>query len=167
MFSQLHQFVPFPSSLIEAGFCAREFNTTPKLWIKKMEAPGARVFYNWQCETHQTRIKGPSVLHSYWCCLKIFNEYLNKRGIESFMAEDILDMSLRALRSTGADLPRFRTRKEEWDGTPKVPKPHAWTASSIADWTIPTEPKWWHSIGQNWHFSVHIRYIPARGSGII
>ncbi|KAK2797607.1 hypothetical protein FQN50_009120 [Emmonsiellopsis sp. PD_5] len=72
-------------------FCPREFEMTPRRWFKNMEAPDVKAFYDWLYKTHQGRIKALSVLHSYWRRLKMFYRRINKRGIDSFMAEDVLN----------------------------------------------------------------------------
>ncbi|PGH17451.1 hypothetical protein AJ80_04821 [Polytolypa hystricis UAMH7299] len=81
----------FLFSLTEDSFCAGEFDTSPKAWIKNMEAPDVKVFYDWLYETHQKSIRALSVLHSYWRRLKMFYKRFNKRGIENFMVEDVLN----------------------------------------------------------------------------
>ncbi|QSS63012.1 hypothetical protein I7I51_00068 [Histoplasma capsulatum] len=72
-------------------FCPREFNTSPGRWLKTMEAADVKAFYDWLHRTHQGRVKALSVLHSYWRRLKMFYRHFNKRGIDSFMAEDVLN----------------------------------------------------------------------------
>ncbi|OJD20620.1 hypothetical protein ACJ73_08044 [Blastomyces percursus] len=72
-------------------FCPSEFNTTPKQWLKNMEAADVKAFYDWLYRTHQGRIKALSVLHSYWRRLKMFYRRFNEQGIDSFTAEDVLN----------------------------------------------------------------------------
>lgn len=88
------------SLLTTARFCPREFNTSPGRWLKTMEAADVKAFYDWLHRTHQGRVKALSVLHSYWRRLKMFYRHFNKRGIDSFMAEDVLNVSIRSPTDT-------------------------------------------------------------------
>lgn len=59
-----------------------------------MKAKDVKVFYNWLYTTHQKSIKTLSALHTYWHHLKMLYKHYNKCEIDSFMAEDALNVSL-------------------------------------------------------------------------
>ncbi|KAF3481533.1 uncharacterized protein GIQ15_04292 [Arthroderma uncinatum] len=68
-------------------------NKLEQEWIKTLEAPDAKAFFNWLRVTHGTSIKRESVPHSYWRRIMVFYRNTEHRSVDKAIQEDVEALS--------------------------------------------------------------------------